>query len=69
MTDKDSKRKYIKNIIDFKRNFGKNNEFLDSIFDEIRDKKSILKNISIHHKQIEKVSEVLQYNKYLKKMI
>ena len=49
--DKDNKSKYIKNIIDFKRDFGKNNEFFDSIFDEIRDKQSILKNISIHHKE------------------
>lgn len=65
--DKDSKSEYIKNIINFKRNFGKNNDFFDSIFDEIRDKQSVLKNISIHHKEIEKASEVLQYNKYLKK--
>lgn len=67
VVDKDSKSKYIKNIIELKKYFEKNNEFFDSIFDEIRDKQSVLKNMSIHQKEIEKASEVLQYNKYLKK--
>ncbi len=67
VVDKDNKSKYIKNIIEPKKYFEKNNEFFDSIFDEIRDKQSVLKNMSIHHKEIEKASEVLQYNKYLKK--
>ena len=63
----DNKSKYIKNIMDLKKAFQKDDEFFNSIFDDIRDKQSALKNISIHLKQIEEVSEVLNFKKFLKK--
>ena len=39
----------------------------DKSNDDIRDKQSALKNISIHLKEIEEVSEVLNFKKFLKK--
>ena len=63
----DNKSKYIKNIMDLKKAFQKDDEFFNSIFDDIRDKQSALKNISIHLKEIEEVSEVLNFKKFLKK--
>lgn len=63
----DNKSKYIKNIMDLKKAFQKDDEFFNSIFDDIRDKQSVLKNISIHLKEIEEVSEVLNFKKFLKK--
>ena len=63
----DNKSKYIKNIMDLKKAFQKDDEFFNSIFDDIRDKQSALKNISIHLKEIEEVSEVLKFKKFLKK--
>lgn len=62
-----NKSKYIKNIMDLKKAFQKDDEFFNSIFDDIRDKQSALKNISIHLKEIEEVSEVLNFKKFLKK--
>lgn len=64
----DSKSKYIKNIMDLKTAFQKDDEFFNSIFDDIRDKQSALKNISIHSKQIQEVGEVLKFKKFLKKL-
>lgn len=63
----ESKSKYIKNIMELKNAFKKDDIFFNSIFDEIRDQQSVLKNISIHGKQINDVSEVLRFNKYLRK--
>ena len=63
----DDKSKYIKNIMDLKKAFQKDDEFFNSIFDDIRGKQSALKNISIHLKEIEEVSEVLNFKKFLKK--
>ena len=63
----ESKSKYIKNIIDLKKAFQKDDKFFDSIFDDIRDKQSMLKNISIHGKEIKDVTEVLSSKKFLRK--
>lgn len=52
----ESKSKYIKNIMDLKKAFQKDDKFFDSIFDDIRDRQSALKNISIHAKEIKNVN-------------
>lgn len=58
---------YIKNIIDFKNKEIINREFLSEIFDEIRDKQTVLKNIAIEGIKINKPVEILQYNKTMRK--
>lgn len=63
----ENKNKYIKNIMDLKKAFQKDDEFFDSIFDDIRDKQSALKNVSIHAKEIKDVKEVLNFKKFLRK--
>jgi hypothetical protein len=63
----ENKSDYIKSIIGGKKSFDKKNKFFDSIFDEIRNKQSALKNTSIHRKQIEHPRDVLDFNKHLTK--
>ena len=53
--------------MDLKKAFQKDDEFFDSIFDDIRDKQSALKNVSIHAKEIKDVKEVLNFKKFLRK--
>lgn len=67
VVDTNTKSKYVKNIMDLKKYFGKNEEFFECIFNEIRDRQSILKNNSIHQQKIDKVSDVLKFNKHLKR--
>lgn len=62
-----SKSKYVKNIMSLKKEFEKDDEFFNNIFNEIRDKQSVLKNISIHNKEIKNIKEVLGFNKHLNK--
>lgn len=63
----DSKCKYIKKIMNLKKSFKKSDEFFNSIFDDIRDKQSVLKNICIHAKEIKEAREVLNFKKFLRK--
>lgn len=53
--------------MDLKKAFQKDDKFFDSIFDDIRDRQSALKNISIHAKKIKNVNEVLNFKKFLRK--
>ncbi|ERK28357.1 hypothetical protein [Clostridium intestinale] len=64
----ESKEKYIKNIIKFKKEKVKNKEFFNVIFDEIQNKQTILKNICIEGIQINKASDILAYNKLIRKI-
>ncbi len=63
----EDKCKYIKNLIKFKKEINKDDEFFNSIFNEIRDKQSVLKNMSIHKKEITEIKEVLNFNKHIKR--
>ena len=63
----EDKCKYIKKLIKFKKQIDKDDEFFNSIFNEIRGKQSALKNISIHNREIKETKEVLNFNKYIKK--
>lgn len=58
----EDKVEYIKNIIKFK-NVIIEDKFFVSIFDEIRDKQTKLKNIDIEGKSIEVAKDVLQFEK------
>lgn len=62
-----NKSKYVKNIMSLKKGFEKDDEFFNNIFNEIRDKQSVLKNISIHNKEIRNIKEVFGFNKHLNK--
>lgn len=66
VTDESSKANYIKNIIQFKSSVRDDN-FFESIFNDVRSKQTELKNISIHNKSVNSVSEVLKLNKHLTK--
>lgn len=48
-----SKSSYIRNIIALRKGFEKDDNFFDSIFNEIRDRQSSLKNTSIHGIEIQ----------------
>ena len=62
-----SKSSYIRNIIALRKGFEKDDNFFDSIFNEIRDRQSSLKNTSIHGIEIQNANEVLKFNKHLNK--
>jgi len=59
----EDKVEYIKNIIKFKNIVTIEDKFFVSIFDEIRDKQTKLKNIEIEGKSIEFAKEALQFEK------
>ncbi|MBI4856741.1 MAG: hypothetical protein HY818_08375 [Acetobacterium woodii] len=59
----ENKVEYIKNIIKFKNIVSIEDTFFVSIFDEIRDKQTQLKNIDIEGKIIEFAKEALQFEK------
>lgn len=61
----DGKKGYIKNITRFKSNSILDDEFYDSLFDEIRDQQTILKTENINDYEIMDAKQVLQYNKIL----
>lgn len=61
----DSKTEYIKNITKFKSANALDDKFYDSVFDDIRNCQTILKNENINGFQIMNASEVLQYKKIL----
>ena len=66
ITDDYSKSIYIKKITNFKRKI-KNENFYESIFDDIRCKMTDLKNISIHNKSVNSATDALTFNKHLTK--
>lgn len=63
----ENKCDYVRNIICFKNGFEKDDDFFNTIFNEIRDRQTILKNISVHNKEISQAVDVLQFNKHIKK--
>lgn len=63
----ENKSDYVRNIIFFKNGFEKNEDFFNTIFNEIRDRQTVLKNISVHNKEISQAIDVLQFNKHIKK--
>ncbi|MCW6665041.1 hypothetical protein NHG32_05055 [Aerococcaceae bacterium NML191219] len=64
VTGDSSKTIYIKKIIQFNSDILDDN-FLESIFNDIRSKQTELKNIPIHNVTINSVNEVLKLNKHL----
>ena len=62
----DNKEKYIREIVQFRNKDSHTGTFYSSIFDEIRDKQSALKNINVEGVQINQPSDLIGYNKYLK---
>ncbi|UTH67793.1 hypothetical protein NKZ81_04860 [Streptococcus suis] len=66
VTGDSSKAIYIKNIIQFKSNIRDDN-FFESVFNEVRSKQTELKNINIHNISINSIEEVLKLNKHLTK--
>jgi hypothetical protein len=60
------KEKYIREIIHFKNKDNYSETFYNSIFDEIRDYQSALKNICIEGVQIAGPSELLQFEKHIR---
>lgn len=63
----EDKCNYIKRLVKFRKEIEKDDEFFNSIFNEIRDKQSALKNTSIHKKEIKEIKDVLNFNKHIKK--
>ena len=61
-----SKADYIRNITKFKTNKLSNN-FFENIFEEIKNKQSAIKNISIHNQEIEKPEDIEKTKKVLKR--
>lgn len=62
----DSKIDYVKKITNFKTQIIQD-KFFEAIFNEIRDKQTAFKNISIHNSRIENASEVVATNKLFKR--
>lgn len=60
------KEKYIQEIVHFKNKDSHSSDFYSSIFDEIRDKQTALKNINIEGVKIQHPSELVAYKKLLK---
>ncbi|MDD3006348.1 MAG: hypothetical protein PHX30_02070 [Candidatus Pacebacteria bacterium] len=56
---------YIKRITKFKDRKIRNNDFYQNIFEEIRDVQSAKKNSCIENEQIEKIEDVLKFNRHL----
>ncbi|MGL4987091.1 MAG: hypothetical protein ACRC5H_08155 [Treponemataceae bacterium] len=56
----------IKKLIPLKQKKFGDDKFYNSVFDDIRDKQSELKNINLENKELIYPKEVLTYNKYLK---
>ena len=64
---KEDKVEYIKNIIKFKNPITIEDAFFITIFNEIMDKQTKLKNIDIEGKQINRAKEVLAFEKVIHK--
>ena len=62
-----SKCEYVKNITKFKTNIVQD-KFFEDIFDEIRDKQTSFKNITIHNCSINRPSEITKTNKIFKRV-
>lgn len=58
---------YVKNLIDFRKKDQWSDEFYLSLFNEIRDMQSSIKNISIDGKSINDKKEIVKFNKILKR--
>lgn len=59
------KQEYVKNITSFRASVELEEEFYDALFDEIRDRQTILKTINVDGYQIMNAIEILQYGKVL----
>lgn len=64
--DDKSKADYIKQTISINPRFIQNDEILESIFKNIRDKQAELKNASVERERVTSLGEVYSYNRVLK---
>ncbi|MDO3413404.1 hypothetical protein QWJ34_26885 [Saccharibacillus sp. CPCC 101409] len=63
----DENIQYVKNLVEFKRKDQWSDEFYLSLFNEIRDMQSSIKNICIDGESIKDKKEILRFNKILRR--